>query len=629
MRLSPSPLTMARVSIWVVLFFLLFLVVHSEDQQVRQALVQFMGKLSPGNVQRGPNWGWNVTSDPCTDNWLGVKCDNNSKSVRKIVLDHFNLTGVLDAGSLCVATSLVVFSLNDNKVIGEIPKEISSCRYLTHLYLSGNGFSGNLPGSLSRLSNLKRLDISNNGLSGELTGLSRISGLLSFFAQNNQLSGEIPKFDFSNLQDFNVSNNNLSGPIPDVNGRFNASSFLGNLGLCGQPLPNICPTPPSARKKHSSINQFLMYSGFVIIGIIVVLLIGLILIKKKKPRDEKTNAAKEGVEVNNDSNKSSGTSSESKSRGNRSEYSITSVESGMPSSSLVVLTSPVVNGVRFEDLLRAPAELVGRGKHGSLYKVILDGGVMLAVKRIKDWGISREDFKKRMQKIDQVKHPKVLPIVAYYCSKQEKLLVYGYQQNGSLFRLLHEYQSNQSFDWGSRLSVAASIAEALSFMHDVLRDDGIAHGNLKSSNILLNKDMEPCISEYGLMVVENEDCSFLAHSNSLKDDPTGGRAYSTFKVDIYGFGVILLELLTGKIVQNTGFDLAKWVHSVVREEWTVEVFDKVLLSEGANEERMVNLLQVALKCINPSPDARPSMNQVIEMINSIKEDDEISMSSDP
>lgn len=155
-------------------------------------------------------------------------------------------------------------------------------------------------------------------------------------------------------------------------------------------------------------------------------------------------------------------------------------------------------------------------------------------------------------------------------------------------------------------------------MHDKLHADGIAHGNLKSSNILMNNKMEPCISEYGLMVVEN-----YIQANTLKTvDPTGGRAYATFKVDIYAFGVILLELLTGRLVQNTGFDLDKWVHSVVKEEWTVEVFDKSLTSEGAYEESLVTLLQVALKCTNASPDGRPSIKEVVEMIDSIKEQEE-------
>ena len=96
------------------------------------------------------------------------------------------------------------------------------------------------------------------------------------------------------------------------------------------------------------------------------------------------------------------------------------------------------------------------------------------------------------------------------------------------------------FDWTSRIGVAVSISEALAYMHEELGDDGIAHGNLKSSNILLNLNMEPCISEYGLMVVDHHE-----ESSSLLDNLTGSGA---FKKDVYGFGVILLELLTGKLV---------------------------------------------------------------------------------
>lgn len=155
-------------------------------------------------------------------------------------------------------------------------------------------------------------------------------------------------------------------------------------------------------------------------------------------------------------------------------------------------------------------------------------------------------------------------------------------------------------------------------MHQELRDDGIAHGNLKSSNILMNLNMEPCISEYGLMLVDHDP------ESSLLDNLTGSYA---FKEDVYGFGVILLELLTGKLVHQNGIDLTEWVNSVVREEWTVEVFDRSLISECASEERMVSLLQVALRCVNRSPEARPSMNQVAVTLNTIKEEEERSIIS--
>lgn len=173
------------------------------------------------------------------------------------------------------------------------------------------------------------------------------------------------------------------------------------------------------------------------------------------------------------------------------------------------------------------------------------------------------------------------------------------------------------FDWGSRLNVASSIASALAFMHHELQSDLIPHGNLKSSNILLNNNMEPCLSEYGLMSIDHQD-----------PNQTNDRTTATFKADVYAFGVVLLELLTGKPVQDDGSGLANWVSSVVKEEWTGEVFDRVLIVEGANEERMVGLLHIALKCINAS--MPPVMGEVAAMISSLKEEEERSMtSSDP
>lgn len=164
-------------------------------------------------------------------------------------------------------------------------------------------------------------------------------------------------------------------------------------------------------------------------------------------------------------------------------------------------------------------------------------------------------------------------------------------------------------------------------MHEELRESGIAHGNLKSRNILFDNKMEPCLTEYGLMVVEDlQDQSFLSRSTIQKNR---NPSYSTFKVDTFAFGVLLLELLTGKVVQNNGFDLAKWVNSVVREEWSVEVFDECLVSEGVSEERMMNLLQIALKCINPSPNDRPSMSEVAVMTISLKEEEERSITFEP
>ncbi|KAJ6875455.1 hypothetical protein NC652_035002 [Populus alba x Populus x berolinensis] len=97
--------------------------------------------------------------------------------------------------------------------------------------------------------------------------MSRISGLLTFFAENNQLNGEIPDFDFSYLKDFNVANNNFSGPIPDVKDKFGEDSFSGNPELCGKPLSKACPSSKKG-SKHSSANRFLIYSGYIILVVV-------------------------------------------------------------------------------------------------------------------------------------------------------------------------------------------------------------------------------------------------------------------------------------------------------------------------------------------------------------------------
>lgn len=439
---------MDQTRIWVIFlsFFLILQTTNSLDAGVKSSLISFLSKLSNNNGLLDPVW--NTTTDPCSDPWTGVTCDNSNKYVSRLNLTRLNLSGSFDASYLCnvqsLAESLRVIILDGNNIHGEISADISNCTQLLRLHLSGNRFSGNLPGSVSMLSNLKRLDVSYNNFSGALPDLSRISGLTMFLAQYNQFTDKIPQFDFSNLRQFNVSYNDLSGPIPDTHGKFDLSSFFGNPKLCGDPLPNKCPpTPPSSNSegynsKHVSKNQILMYSGYAVLGLVVIVFIIFWICKRRKSEEKVEAVIKVASADDSTINKSKALeSSDYKTGENKTEFSMNSAESSLPSSSLVVLTSPVVNGLKFGELLRAPAELLGRGKNSTLYKIVLENGMNLVVKRIKDWAISSNDFKVRMQRLDQAKHPNILPALAFYCSKQEKLLVYEFQEKGSLFRLLH------------------------------------------------------------------------------------------------------------------------------------------------------------------------------------------------
>ncbi|KAK3406707.1 hypothetical protein EUGRSUZ_K02863 [Eucalyptus grandis] len=411
------------ISVLAVLIFLVFPVASSVDEVTKQSMIQFIDKVSPG-IDRG----WSLSTDPCTDKWKGVECESQSVKDRSrgAQLLRDSLMPVLSAG------------LKGNNLVGGIPEEIANCKRLTHLYLGGNRFSGQLPDALWRLNNLKRVDVSDNNFTGPLPNLAQSSGMTTFFAQNNNFTGELPQFDFANFEQFNVSNNDFTGQIPDGGGRFQENSFLGNPGLCGSPLPNSCPPPQPAKKKQKdvSLEKILIYLGYMILGPIVLLFSVYKIARRSRKKADGVDGGKDR-RADASSSKTNGASSEPKTSNNRSEYSITSMESGMNTSSLVVLTnSPEMKDLKFEDLLRVPAELLGIGKHGSLYRVVLSNGLVLVVKRIKDSGIPSEDFKNRMQKVDRAKHPNVLPPIVFYCAKQEKLLAYEYQPNGSLFNLL-------------------------------------------------------------------------------------------------------------------------------------------------------------------------------------------------
>ncbi|TQD78918.1 hypothetical protein C1H46_035526 [Malus baccata] len=243
---------------------------------------------------------------------------------------------------------------------------------------------------------------------------------------------------------------------------------------------------------------------------------------------------------------------------------------------------------KLEDLLEATADLRNQSFSSSLYKVILKNNALYAVKRLKKLQVPFEEFGQTMRQIGIIKHPNILPLVGYNSTNEEKVLIYKFQSNGSLLNLLEStFTSNYSnlrgytegkrdFPWRLRLSIACGISRGLDFIYQG-SDDCIPHGNLKLSNILLDDNDEPLISD---------------------------------------FGVILLELLTGKTVEGTGIDLPKWVTAMVKEEWTGEVFDK----EVAKAAWAFPLLNIALKCVSASPTNRPTVEEVYEKIEEVIHD---------
>ncbi|XWS09715.1 hypothetical protein CRYUN_Cryun39dG0013000 [Craigia yunnanensis] len=259
---------------------------------------------------------------------------------------------------------------------------------------------------------------------------------------------------------------------------------------------------------------------------------------------------------------------------------------------------------KLDDLLEASADLQSQSLCSSLYKVILKNNAIYAVKRLEKLQVSFEEFGQTMRRIGNVKHRNILPLVGYNCTSEEKLLFYKYHRNGSLLNLLREFYDRHQLS----KCLLFCISEICSVNLQATLRESIPHGNLKLSNILLGENMEPLISEYGIsrLLDPKKHCLFspngyIAPEKSLSEQG-----------DVFSFRVILLELLTGKTVEKTGVDLPKWVRSMVREEWTGEVFDKDV--NKAALQWAFPSLNIALKCVSHSPQYRPTTSEVLEKI---------------
>ncbi|KAM2062173.1 hypothetical protein ACFX1T_047152 [Malus domestica] len=563
----------------------------------------------------GRTMGWNVTeTNPCS--WLGVKCE--SDRVTELRLPGWALVGQLPLG-LGNLTQLLTLSLRVNALSGPLPNDLVNLVNLKNLYLQGNSFSGPIPEFLFKLKSLMRLNLEKNKFSGEISSaFNNLTSLVSLHLEVNQLTGSIPKLGLPSLGQFNVSFNQLNGSVPSKLSGWPENAFEGNL-LCGKPL-KACNGTENAGKKNKLAGGAI--AGIVIgsiIGFLVIVAIVIYLCRRKKNGEKGTNFAVPGKPQEAETSRgkvvldrSSSTDYSSASKG--------SVKSGGGNKSLVFF-GHVVKVFDLEDLLRASAEVLGKGTFGTTYKATLEMGVSVAVKRLKEVAVSEKEFREKIEEIGRMDHSNLVPLRAYYYSRDEKLFVYDYMPMGSLSALLHGTRGSgrTPLNWETRSGIAVGAARAITYIHS--HGPTTSHGNIKSSNILLTRSYEACVSDFCL--------AHLASPTSTPNRISGYRAPEltdtskvTQKADVYSFGVLLLEILTGKpptqtIMNEEGVDLPRWVHSVVREEWTAEVFDFELLRYQNVEEEMVQLLQIALECTVQYPDSRPSMGEVTSRIEDL------------
>ncbi|XP_060214811.1 probable leucine-rich repeat receptor-like protein kinase At1g68400 [Lycium barbarum] len=597
-------------------------------------------------------YNWNSSTNPCSSptSWVGVSCLNNR--VTRLVLENYNLTGSFH--NLTLLNELRVLSLKYNNFSGRV-SDLSNLKALKLLFLSHNEFNGELT-PLTSLYKLYRLDLSYNNFSGEIpVTFNRLTHLLTLRLEENGFSGEISRVSLPDLQEFNISSNKLEGKIPFSLSHFPENAFLNNPVLCGDPLPkcqnptrpdpagataspvspktivssspgrvpdSTRPDPKSGarRGRMSSLAIVAIILGDVfVLGVVCVLLYCFFCTRKN---------------------------------GSGWRYGSGQVLAG---EKIVYSSSPYPNTTgqtggggfergkmvffegakRFEleDLLRASAEMLGKGGFGTAYKAVLDDGNVVAVKRLKELNVcGKKEFEQQMEVLGRLRHPNLVSLKAYYFARDEKLLVYDFMTNGNLFWLLHGNRGpgRVPLDWTTRLKIAAGAARGLAFIHNSCKSLKLTHGNIKSTNILIDKSGNARVSDFGLAIFAMPSSVPKTNGYRAPEVALDGRKI-TQKSDVYSFGVLLLELLTGKcpsVIDNGGgpgtgdyggaVDLPRWVQSVVREEWTAEVFDLELMRYKDIEEEMVGLLQIAMACTSTSPDQRPKINYVVKMIEELR-----------
>lgn len=579
--------------------------------------------------------------------------------------------------------ALESLDLSENTLTGNLSSAIGNLGRLQVLNLAKNQLSGVLPTELGELGSLEFFDVSNNNFSGRIPeNLS--SNLRVFDVSNNDLSGAIP----DNLSNFNESsflpgNSNLTIPSnwlhnnhgdPYQNSQHHHSSkssirvaiIIASVGaalMIGVVL---------LAYHRERFQDFRLPSGFSGQSAGRDVKLG----RFSRPAIFKFHGSSEPPPTSLSFSNDHLLTANSRSLSGQIETGTEIVEHVFPEGVTAVSASthldtvrksspgsPIASSPRFidtieqpvtldvyspdrlagelffldgslsftaEELSRAPAEVLGRSSHGTLYKATLNSGHVLTVKWLRVGLVkNKKEFAKEVKKIGSIRHPNTVPLRAYYWGprEQERLVLADYIPGDSL--ALHLYETTprrySPLSFNQRLKVAVEVARGLTYLHE----RGLPHGNLKPTNIILvGVDYSARLTDYGLhrlmtpAGIAEQILNLGALGYRAPELATATKPVPSFKADVYALGVILMELLTrrsaGDIIsgQSGAVDLTDWVRLCDQEGRGMDCIDRDIAGGEEHCKAMDDLLAVSLRCILPVNE-RPNIRQVVEDLCSI------------
>ncbi|KAG4214860.1 hypothetical protein ERO13_A01G145100v2 [Gossypium hirsutum] len=513
---------------------------------------------------------------------------------------------------------------------------------LEYLDLSYNQLRGKIPIEIGEMVALQVLELAHNQLSGEIpSSLGQLRNLGVFDASHNRLQGQIPE-SFSNLSflvQIDLSYNELTGPIPQ-RGQLStlpATQYANNPGLCGVPLPECRNGNNQAATTNSDLDggkrrrkpAAVSWANSIVLGILIsiasicILIVWAIAMRARRREAEEVKMLNRLQAVH--------------------AATTWKIEKEKEPLSINVATfQRQLRKLKFSTLIEATngfsaASLIGCGGFGEVFKATLKDGSSVAIKKLIRLSCQGDrEFMAEMETLGKIKHRNLVPLLGYCMIGEERLLVYEFMEYGSLEEMLHgraKARDRRILTWEERKKIARGAAKGLCFLHHNCIPH-IIHRDMKSSNVLLDHEMEARVSDFGMARLISALDTHLSVS-TLAGTPgyVPPEYYQSFRCtvrgDVYSFGVVLLELLTGKRPTDKedfgDTNLVGWVKMKIREQKHMEVIDPeiLLVTKGTDEaeaeevKEMMRYLEITLQCVDDFPSKRPSMLQVVAMLREL------------